>query len=84
MLRIPIVLHLHVAHIDDITRPIAICNGTYKFVVYLYSILQEFIVDNKVIVTSHAETVRKLHVWRTYFNRILKRSVFIAYELNIS
>ena len=62
---------------------IAICNDTYKFVAYPYSILQKFAVDNKVMVTSHLEAVRKLHAWRTDFDRILKRSAFIAYELDI-
>jgi len=82
MPRVPTALHLPVAHIDNITRQIAICNDTYKFVVYLYSILQEFTVDNKVMVTSHPEAVRKLHAWRTDFDKILKRSAFIAYELH--
>ena len=59
---VPTTLFLIVAHIDDITRLIAICNDTYKFVAYPYSILQEFAVDNKVMVTSHPEIVRKLHV----------------------
>ena len=49
MLRIPNALHLPVAHTDDITRLIAICNKPYKFVAYPYSILQEFTVDNRVI-----------------------------------
>jgi len=72
MPRVSAALHLFVAHIDDITRMIAICNDTYKFVTCSYSILQEFAVDNKVMVTSHPEVVRKLHTWRTYFDRILK------------
>jgi len=38
-----------------------ICNDTYKLVAYLYSILQEFTVDNKVMVTSNPEAVRKLY-----------------------
>jgi len=48
MHKIPITLHLHVAHIDDITRPIAVCNDTYNFATNSYNILQEFAVDNKV------------------------------------
>ena len=80
MLRILTALHLPVAHIDDITRPIAICNDTYKFVAYSYSILQEFTVDSKVMVTSHPKA-RKLLAWRAYFDRILK-SASIAYELD--
>ena len=39
MPRIPIALHLPVAHIDDVTRSIIIYNDTYKFIAYLYSIL---------------------------------------------
>ena len=73
MFRVHTALRLHVAHIDDITRPIAICNNTYKFDAYPYSILQEFAVDNKVMVTSHPKAVRKWHAWRTDFNRILKK-----------
>ena len=40
MPREPIALHLLVAHID-ITKPIAICNDSYRFVAYSYNILQE-------------------------------------------
>jgi len=78
----PTTLHLPVAYIDDITRPIAICNDTHKFAAYLYSTLQEFAVDNKVIVTSRCEAVRKLHAWRKDFDRALKRIASIAYELD--
>jgi len=38
MPRVLIALHMHVAQID-ITRLIATCNDTYKFVAYPYSIL---------------------------------------------
>jgi len=61
MPRVCTALHFPAAHIDDITKLIATGNDTYKFVAFLYSILQEFIVDNKVMVTSHLEAVRKLH-----------------------
>ena len=57
----PTALHLPVAYIDDITKPIAICNNTYKFAAYPYSILQEFVVDSKVMVPSHPQAVRKLN-----------------------
>jgi len=70
MLRVPTALHLPVTHIDDINRPIVIYNDIYKFVIYSYSIWQKFAVDNKVMVTSHSEAVRKLHVWRTDFDRL--------------
>jgi len=39
MSRVLITLHLHVTYIDNITRPIAICNETYKFAAYPYNIL---------------------------------------------
>ena len=48
-------LHLHIAHIDDITRPIVIYNDTHKFVAYQYSTLQKFALDNKMMVPSHPE-----------------------------
>jgi len=41
MPRVSTALHLHVVDIDDITRPIVICNDTHKFAAYTYSILQE-------------------------------------------
>jgi len=44
--------------------------------------LQEFAIASKVIVISHPETIRKLHAWRTDFDRIMKKSAFIVYELN--
>jgi len=78
----PTTLLLHVAYIDDITRSIAICNDTYKFATYPYSTLQEFTVDNKVIVTSRCEAVRKLHAWCNDFDRALKMSASINYELD--
>jgi len=51
MPKVPTALHVPIAYNDDLTRPIAICNVTYKFVTYPYNILQEFAVDNKVMVT---------------------------------
>ena len=82
MLRVLTTLHLPVAYINDITRPIAICNNTHKFATYPYSTLQEFAVDNTVMVTSCCETVRKLHAWRKDFDRALKRIASIACELD--
>jgi len=78
----PTTLYLPVTYINDINRLIAICNDTHKFVAYPYSTLQEFAVDNKVMVTSRSEAVRKLHAWRKDFYRALKRIAFIAYELD--
>jgi len=83
MPRVFIASHFPVAH-DNLTRQIAICNDKYKFVAYSYSILQEFAVDNKMVVTSHSETVRKLHAWRTNSKMILKKIVSITYELDNS
>ena len=39
MHRVHVALHLPVAHIDNITRPIAICNDNYKFAANSDSIL---------------------------------------------
>ena len=49
---------------------------------YTYSTLQEFVIDNKVMVMSRSEAVRKLHVWPKDFDRALKRIASIAYELD--
>ena len=57
MSRVSIALHLPAVH-DNLTRQIVICNDNYKFATYTYSILQEFAVDNKVIVKSQFKTVR--------------------------
>jgi len=75
MPRVSIALYLPAVYDDDITRLLTNCDENYKFVVYTYSILQVFAVDNKV---------RKLHAWRTCSNRVLKRSVSVSYELDIS
>ena len=69
----PTTLHLHVTYIDDITRSFAFYNHTHKFVAYMYSILQEFAVDNKVMVMNRSEAMRKLHAWPKDFDRVLKR-----------
>ena len=39
MSRVPIALHLSIAHDDDITRHLAKCDENYKFAAYSYSIL---------------------------------------------
>ena len=83
MCRVSTVSHLHVAHDDDITTHLANCDENYKFAAYTYSILQKFAIDNKVIVRSHSETMRKLHVWRTSFDKVMKRSASISYKLDI-
>ena len=82
MLRMFTALYLSVAH-DNLTKQIAICNGNYKFAAYSYSILQEFAIDNKVIVTSHYETVKKLRVWLIDSEKVLKRIASITYDLDI-
>ena len=43
--------------------------------------LQEFALDNKVFVTSHPKTVRKLDGWGASSDRILNMSAFITYKL---
>ena len=65
MPRVSTVLHLPVVYHYNLTKQIAICNNNYKFAAYSYSILQEFVVDSKVMVTNHTEAVKKLHAWRT-------------------
>ena len=60
----PTAFHLFVAH-DDISRQLTNCDENYKFTVYPYSMLQKFVVDSEVFVTSHREVVRKSHVGRT-------------------
>ena len=62
MLRLSITLHLLVVF-DDITGQLINCNDNYKFSVCPYSVLQEFVVDSEMIVTSYSEIVRKLHAW---------------------
>ena len=84
MHRVSTALHLHVVHDDDITRQLTNYDENDKFVAYLYSILQKITVNNKVIVTSHPEIVRKLHAWSAASDRVLKKSVFVTYELDIS
>ena len=80
-------LHLSITH-DEISRQIANCNNGYKFVAYSHNILQEFVVDNEVVVMIHfqrfpVETVRKLHARRTRSYRVLRRITSITHELNI-
>ena len=75
MSRVSTQLHLPIAHDDNLIRQIAICNDNYKFVACPYSILQEFVVDNKMIVTSYSKTARKLHAWCIDSEMILKKIV---------
>ena len=77
-------LHLPVTD-DEISRQIAICNGDYKFAAYTYSILQEFAVDDEVMVMVHFErfppgTVRKLHARHTCSYRVLRMIASISNE----
>jgi len=55
------VLHLLVAY-DDVTRQLANDNDNYKFSACSYSVLQEFVVEIEVMVTSQPEVVKELHV----------------------
>jgi len=77
----PTSLHLHVTH-DNITRQLASCNYNNRFSTCPYSILQEFAVDNEVIVMRHHEIVRELHAWHQGSDTVLKRIAFLTYELN--
>ena len=80
MIKVPTTLYLLVAH--DITRQLANCDKNYKFSLYPYSMLQEFAVDSKVIVTSHPEIVRKSYAWRTGSPRVLRRLALMIDELD--
>jgi len=76
----PTSLHFPVTH-NNIIRHLANCNSNHKFSVCPYSILQEFVVDNEVIVMSHHEIVRELHIWRQGSDRVLKRIAFLALQV---
>jgi len=76
-----VALHLPVAH-DETPGHIASCNDDYKFVVFSYSILQEFAVVNEVTGISHSEIVSALHNQRTDSYKIL-RIAFIINMLDI-
>jgi len=82
MPKISTALHLPVVY-HDIIRQLANDEGNYKFSTCPYSILQEFAIENEVMVTSHSEIERKLHIQCTYFSKVLKRFAFITDELNI-
>jgi len=45
--------------------------------------LQEFVVDSEVIVTSYPEIVKKSHAWRTSFLRVLRMLALMIDELDI-
>jgi len=72
MPRVSIVLHLPIAY-DDITRQLASDNDNYK--ISAHSILHEFAVENEVMITSHPEIGRELHVWCTDSSKVLKSLV---------
>jgi len=76
-------LHLPVAY-DDITKQLANDYNHYKFSICPYSVLQEFAVEIEVIVTSHFEVVRELHIWCTSSSKVLKRFASITDQLDIS
>ena len=82
MPRVSTALHLSVAY-DDITRHLAFDNDNYKFYACSYSVLQDFAFEIEVIVTSHSEVVRKLHVRCTSSSKFLKNVAFITDEFDI-
>ena len=82
MHRVSTVLHLHVAY-DDITGHLANDNDNYKFFACPHSILQEFAVENEVMVTSQPKIGRELHVQCTCSSKVLKRFAFITDELDV-
>jgi len=76
-------LHLPVAY-DNVTRQLANDNDDYKFSACPYSVLQEFAVEIEVMVTSHPEVVREMHVRCTIFSKFLQKAAFITDKLGIS
>jgi len=82
MPRVSPALHLPVAY-DDIIKQIANDNNNYKFSACPYSILQEFAVEIEVMITSHPEIVRELHIRCTGSSKVLKMFAFITDEMNI-
>jgi len=74
-------LHLLVAY--DITKQLTNDNNYYNFFACSYSILQEFAVEIKVMITSHLEVIRKLHVRCTGFSKVLKRFASITKEIMV-
>lgn len=49
-----IALHFLIMH-DDISRQTILYSDVYKFITYPYNILQEFVIDNEVIVSVPLE-----------------------------
>ena len=80
---VPTALYLPVTYDDDITSQLTNCDGNYKFSVYPYTMLQEFVIDSVVIVTGHHEIMRKSRAWNTSFSRVLKRFALMTDELDI-
>jgi len=82
MSRVSTALHFPITY-DDITRQLANDNDNYIFVCP-YSILQEFAVEIEVMVTSHPEVLRELHVRCTSSSKFLRKVAFIIDELDVS
>jgi len=74
-------MNLSIAH-DDTIRTIN-DNDNYKFSAYAYSVSHEFVVEIEVVITSHHEVVREIHVRHTDSSKVLKRFAFITDELNV-
>jgi len=73
---------------DEIRRQTIIYNDNYKFDVYLYSILQEFVIENMVMVKIHSErlsleTMSQLHTRRICLSRVPRKITSITDELDI-
>jgi len=78
--RVSTALHLLVVY-NNVTRQLGSDNDNYKFSACPYSILQEFAVENEVVVISYPEIRRELHVKCTCSSKILKKFAFITNEL---
>jgi len=82
MPRVSTALHLPVAH-DDITGQLANDNNNCKFSTCPYIVSQETAIEIEVMVTSHPEIVKEIHVRHTDSSKFLKGFALITDELNI-
>ena len=82
MPKVSTALQLHVAF-DDIIRQLANCNDKYRFSTRPYIVLPEFTVEIEVMITSHFEVAKELHIRCTSFSKVPKRVDVITDELDV-
>ena len=76
------IVHLPVAY-DDITGQLANDNDNYKFSACSNSVLQEFVVETEVMIISHPEVVRGIHVRHIDSSKVLQRITSVTHALEI-